>query len=129
MTNGGRWLCSALVLVALKSASSAGQCPAQPQFEFQLAHPARLQPHDSAGVPRLVPHAAHAPNSVEFLIDTSGAAVMKSLRPIALKDTALYIAFSRVLRTWRFEPAKTRDGCVAVERMLAGIEDSRAPRR
>jgi len=107
-------ICVAIV-VTTRNAFAQNACPSRPQFAFQVQKEAHELPRDEGGRiderTELAPGTKSGVNVVQFVVDTLGKPVTASLKPLSLKDSAIFLAFQRSLATRRFEPAVAREGC------------------
>lgn len=119
-----------LGMMSLPVGVRAQTCPTalHPYFEFQVAEPARFIHADSDGPhPVVDPQAASQAKTdtflVQFNVDTTGHALLPTLKVLHGGDSASRTAVRAALPGWRFQPAEVSKGCRVVQLVQTAIED------
>ncbi len=104
------------VCVVCAHPASGQQCmlPAHPAFEFQVDAPATVIPDSTHPHPAVSRFAAskNDPEAiiVQFVVDTTGAPVEKSLRILKSPSAAIADSVRAAFPLWRFTPSR-KGGC------------------
>ena len=100
---------TALLLIPSVTLAQAERCPRTVFFPFQVEQPA-IWVVDSTLEVHPLPDSRHAPDLIQFTIDSAGVPRPLTFKVLKVADSALVLEARRSLAKWRFKPA-VLDGC------------------